>query len=149
MKRNLKSALPAALLAGTFALALGGCGTMNSSDRGMDRDRSADRANDRNMNRSVDSAAYGDRMSTNTPAGMDPFSNGYASFPASANESAGITGHSFYCIQHYSQPGCQTFDGASRDGRMWSDRNTRRGDARDSRNPTGANETAGPVGGRN
>lgn len=138
MKTKLKTAIPLTLAAGTLALALGGCGTMhNDRDRAADRaerssdrmarsedraaDRMADRSDMRYGNRSgVDSAATSG-VRTNTPASVDAFASNYPSFPASANESAGITGHSFYCMQHYSQPGCQTFDSAS-NGYMRRDR---------------------------
>jgi hypothetical protein len=129
MKHNIKTAVPYALAAGTLALALGGCGT-------FDRDRTADRSADRYANRTVDrTSTYveTDRVVTaNAPAVVDPFSPRYAAFPAMTNESAGVSGHSFYCAQHYNQPGCQTFDtaAAGSDRRLWRERS--RSDAGDS-----------------
>ena len=149
MNTKLKTAFPLTLAAGTLALALGGCGTMyNDRDRAADRSersdrmaQSSDRAADRSMSRSGDrmsdssdmrsgnrSGANTGSMSTNTPASVDAFAANYPSFPASANESAGITGHSFYCIQHYSQPGCQTPDSAAYGRSMRNDRRSDRGD---------------------
>lgn len=129
MQTKIKTAIPFTLAAGTLALALSGCGTMmGQNDRSPDRsgDRMSDNSAVRYGNRSVvDRAAYtGVPESMNTPASVNAFSPGYVPFPASANESAGITGHSFYCTQHYSQPGCQTFDSASNDRNMM--RNDRR-----------------------
>jgi len=128
MKHTLKTAIPCALAAGTLALALGGCGT-------FDRDRSADRGSDRYANRTVESGTYVEtttNVSSNTPAVVDPFSPRYAAFPAMAPETAGVIGHSFYCTQHYNQPGCQTFDtaAAGSDRRLWRERS--RSDAGDS-----------------
>ena len=131
MKTTLKTAFPLTLAAGTLALALGGCGTMmGQNDRSGDRmsDNSAMRYGNRSV---VDRMAYtGVTPSTNTPAVVDAFSPNYASFPASANESAGIMGHSFYCTMHTSQPGCQTFDSASNDRYMRNDRRSSRSDDR-------------------
>ena len=129
MKHPLNAAIPCALAAGTLALALGGCGT-------FDRDRSADRGSDRYANRTVESTTYvettASNVSSNTPAVVDPFSPRYAAFPAMAPETAGVIGHSFYCTQHYNQPGCQTFDtaAAGSDRRLWRERS--RSDAGDS-----------------
>jgi hypothetical protein len=68
------------------------------------------------------------------PQNVQAFSSGYVPFPASANESAGITGHSPYCAQHTSQPGCQTGDSSrpNRDNRRESNAGI------DSPNATGA-----------
>lgn len=94
---KLKS-LHIALAAGSLAIMVSGCGTMErSGDRSAASDRSSDRAGSR-----------GSTASSSTPASIDPFSRDYVSFPASANESAGNSGLSFYCQQHYDQPGCQT-----------------------------------------
>jgi hypothetical protein len=133
MKHTLKSAIPCALAAGTLALALGGCGTFDHRDRSAER--AADRYADRTVDRRADRTTYVEtttNFSSNAPAVVDPFSPRYAAFPAMANESAGISGHSFYCTQHYNQPGCQTFDtaAAGSDHRFWRERN--RSDARDS-----------------
>src|SRR4051794_34804112 len=82
MKLNLKSKVPLALAAGTFALAIGGCA---STERFMDRmtDRGADRtasrstaAEDRAAARTADRSGYNDgRLAANsgTPASVDPF----------------------------------------------------------------------------
>ena len=133
MNTTLKSAVTLALAAGTVALA--GCGTFDH------RDRSADRASDRYSNRTVERVTTTDTVvttnapvaSTNTPASVDPFSSRYPSFPAMANESAGIIGHSAYCAQHYNQPGCQTFDSAANERSLRRDHPMRRSDAGDFR----------------
>jgi hypothetical protein len=66
---------------------------------------------------------------------VDPFARGYVSFPAMDNESAGPIGLSNYCVQHYSQPGCQTNGIAANEAApgRW-DRGMRRSDAGDYRN---------------
>ena len=134
MNITLKSAITLSLAAGTVALA--GCGTFDH------RDRSADRASDRYSNRTVERVTTTDTVvvatnapvvSTNTPASVDPFSSRYPSFPAMANESAGVMGHSMYCAQHYNQPGCQTFDSAANERSLRHDRPMRRSDAGDFR----------------
>ena len=67
----------------------------------------------------------GPYSSPSTPAKMDPFSRAYIPFPASANESAGITGHSPYYLEHYNQPGCQTVDSMRGTRFSRSDRSSR------------------------
>ena len=100
MKTRFASSIRLPLLAGALALAITGCGTMNESMH-----RSADR--------SAQPAGYvAPTSSMGIPPTIDAFSPSYAAFPASANESAGISGHSTFCVQHYNQPGCQTFDSA-------------------------------------
>lgn len=114
MKSKLKSKLPLMLAAGTLAVAMTGCGSMNprSSDRAAaDRPVAVDRTVTVERTTTVyPDSARGAVASSRTPAAVDPFAPGYAPFPASANESAGIMGHSLYCTQHYNQPGCQTAD---------------------------------------
>lgn len=131
MKHTYKTAVPYALAAGTLALALGGCGTFDHRDRSADR--SADRMADRRVDRTTTTYVESNTVAYNAPAVVDPFSPSYAAFPAMPNESAGITGHSFYCTQHYNQPGCQTFDSAAAGSgqQLWRERD-RRSDARDS-----------------
>ena len=135
MKHTYKTAVPYALAAGTLALALGGCGTFDHRDRSAERsaDRQADRMADRRVDRTTTTYVETNTVASNTPAVVDPFSPRYAAFPAMSNESAGITGHSFYCTQHYNQPGCQTFDtaAAGSERHLWRERD-RRSDARDS-----------------
>jgi hypothetical protein len=139
MKHSLKTALPYALAAGSLAIALGGCATDRYHDRAADRasDRTSSRAADRTVDRTVErtTTTYTEtgNVPYNAPVAVDPFSPGYPAFPAMANESAGIVGHSFYCLQHYNQPGCQTFDraAAGSDRRIWPQRD-RRSDAGDS-----------------
>ena len=137
MNITLKSAITLSLAAGTVALA--GCGTFDH------RDRSADRASDRYSNSTDERVTTTDTVvvatnapvvSTNTPASVDPFSSRYPSFPAMANESAGVMGHSMYCAQHYNQPGCQTFDSAANERSLRHDRPMRRSDAGDFRSET-------------
>ena len=134
MKHTLKTAVPYALAAGTLALALGGCGTFDHRDRSAERsaDRHADRMADRRVDRTTTTYVETSAVASNAPAVVDPFSPRYAAFPAMANESAGVSGHSFYCTQHYNQPGCQTFDSAAAgsDRRLWRERS--RSDAGDS-----------------
>ena len=135
MNKTLKRSVPFALPAGTLALALGGCGSMDH--------RYGDRADRTTTSRSavttttVDRTIVADRsgyvadstvvtrstVPSSVPAVVEPFSAHYAPFPASSNESAGVIGHSFYCMQHYNQPGCQTADGY---GRRYDDRYDRR-----------------------
>jgi hypothetical protein len=106
MKTRFASSIRLPLLASALALAVTGCGSMSDSMH-----RSSDRA--------VQPAGYvGPTSSSGIPPVIDPFSPGYASFPASANESAGISGHSFFCVQHYNQPGCQSLDSARNDAAM-------------------------------
>ncbi len=134
MKHTFKTAVPYALAAGTLALALGGCGTFDHRDRSADRsaDRYADRATDRRVDRTTTTYVESNTIASNTPAVVDPFSPNYAAFPAMAPETAGVIGHSFYCTQHYNQPGCQTFDtaAAGSERRLWRERS--RSDAGDS-----------------
>ncbi len=127
---KLKS-LHLALAAGSLAILVSGCGTMDrmmghsaATDRSSDRAGSADRAaSDRNRSSdgsgmSSERAGYGGgTASASTPAAVDPFARGYVPFPASANESAGILGQSFFCQQHYNQPGCQSGDSTPMDSR--------------------------------
>jgi hypothetical protein len=138
MKHSLKITVPFALAAGSLAIALGGCATDRYHDRSSERasDRASSRVADRTVDRTVDRTTTYSESGTvayNVPVAVDPFSPRYPAFPAMANESAGIAGHSFYCEQHYNQPGCQTFDRApsGSDRRIWPDRE-RRGDAGDS-----------------
>ena len=79
------------LVAGAFALVLGGFGSLNGY--------------------AMNAAPYaGDNSSASIPPTIDPFSRDYVQFPAGSNESAGVSGHSYFCQQHYNQPGCQTVD---------------------------------------
>ena len=107
MKKSFAASLRLPLTAGALVLVVAGCGTMGHQDR--------------SANRSVEPSGYVGQSST--PASVDPFSASYVPFPISANETAGITGHSTFCLQHYNQPGCQTFDSArsasAKDGRFW------------------------------
>jgi hypothetical protein len=117
MKTRFTSSIRLPLMAGALALVIAGCGTTG---------RFADR--------SVEPAGYaGQISSTSIPPSIDPFSSSYIPFPVSGNESAGISGHSVFCVQHANQPGCQTFDSA-RDGSARNDRFSRshRGNLRDS-----------------
>ena len=135
MKHILKTAVPYALAAGTLALALGGCGTFDHRDRSAERaaDRYADRTVDRRVDRTTTTYVEMNSAGYSAPAVVDPFSPSYAAFPAMPNESAGVSGHSFYCTQHYNQPGCQTFDtaAAGSDRHFWREHH-RRSDAGDS-----------------
>jgi hypothetical protein len=109
MKTRFASSIRLPLIAGALALVVAGCG---STDRYADR--SSDRYSDRYTDRGSD--RYAVRGSSQSiPPTIDPFSRSYIPFPGSANESAGIVGHSTFCVQHYNQPGCQTSDNA-RDG---------------------------------
>lgn len=136
MKPKLKS-LPLVLAAGTLAVAITGCGSMDHrhsarSDRmepvasgtTVDRTVTTERTVTVYPNSGVVTTSSGAVVSRSTPASVDPFSPGYVSFPAMANESAGVIGHSAYCVQHYNQPGCQSADtgyGPSRDRRFYRD----------------------------
>lgn len=129
MKPKLRS-LPLALAAGTLALAITGCGSMHHRDTSVadrttvDRTVTTDRTVTVYPNSGVVTTTSATVVSRSTPAIIDPFSPGYVPFPAMANESAGVSGHSNYCLQHYSQPGCQTADtgyGPSRDRRFYRD----------------------------
>src|SRR3954463_14322483 len=139
MKRSLKTAVPYALAAGSLAIALGGCATDRYHDRTSERarDRASNRVAERTVDRTVErtTTTYSESGSVpyNAPVAVDPFSPRYPAFPAMANESAGVAGHSFYCAQHYNQPGCQTFDraAAGSDRNIWPHRD-RRGDAGES-----------------
>ena len=98
MKNRIATSLRLPLLAGALALVVAGCGTTG---------RFADRFSDR----TVEPAGYvGQSSSSDILPSAGPFSPGYIPFPASTNESAGVMGHSTFCVQHYNQPGCQTFD---------------------------------------
>lgn len=123
MKTRFVSSIRLPLLAGALALAVTGCGSMNDSMH-------------RSSDRSIAPAGYS--SSSGIPPSIDPFSSRYVSFPVSANESAGISGHSFFCVQHYNQPGCQSLD-AARDNGSMSNRSARynRGNWRDT-SPTDA-----------
>ena len=128
MNITLKSAITLSLAAGTVALA--GCGTFDH------RERSADRSSDRYWNRTVDRVTTVETttVSSNTPASVDPFSSRYAPFPAMNNDTAGPIAFSNYCLQHYSQPGCQTSGVAANEGSAARrDRPMRRSDAGDFR----------------
>jgi len=130
MKTRFASSIRLPLLAGALALVITGCGSMNDSTH-----RSSDRA--------IAPAGYvGPTSSSGIPPRIDPFSVSYISFPASTSESAGISGHSFFCAQHYNQPGCQSLDSARDNGSM-SNRSARynRGNWRDS-TPTDAQGNA-------
>jgi hypothetical protein len=99
MKTRFASSIRLPLIAGALALAIAGC---SSTDRYADRSAGSDRY-------------AGAGSSQSIPPTIDPFSRSYIPFPGSANESAGIVGHSTFCVQHYNQPGCQSSDNA-RDG---------------------------------
>jgi hypothetical protein len=92
MKQTFNTAVPYALAAGALALML--CGYA--------------RADDQITTTYVETTT----VTSNTPVAVDPFSPRYPAFPAMAPETAGVIGHSFYCTQHYNQPGCQTVDTA-------------------------------------
>ena len=99
MKTRFASSLRLPLVAATLALVVAGCG---STDRYADRAAGSDRY-------------AGPGSAQSIPPTIDPFSRSYVPFPGSANESAGIVGHSTFCVQHANQPGCQSSDTA-RDG---------------------------------
>lgn len=98
-------------------------GSMNrSADGTMNRDGTMHRGADGTMHRST-GEVYGPMgyvgqsgATAGIPPSIDPFSRSYVPFPVSANESAGIIGHSVFCVEHYNQPGCQTMD-STRDSR--------------------------------
>lgn len=149
MKQTFKTAVPYALAAGTLALALGGCGTFDHRDRSAERsaDRYADRTVDRRVDRTTATYVETNTAGYNAPAVVDPFSPRYAAFPPMAPETAGVSGHSFYCTQHYNQPGCQTFDtaAAGSERHIWGERH-RRSDAGDSMTRSDASRSADGAG---
>jgi len=94
MKTRLASSIRLSLMAGALALVVAGCG---STDRYADR--------------SIEPVGYtGQSSSSSIPPSIDPFSRSYVAFPGSASDAGAVTGHSNFCMQHYSQPGCQTGD---------------------------------------
>ncbi|MEO7727530.1 MAG: hypothetical protein ABIS45_09790, partial [Burkholderiales bacterium] len=96
------------LMTGAVALALAGCSSFH-------------RASDR----TVQPAGYVGQASTaGIPPTIDPFSASYVPFPVTAVEQP-YSNHSTFCMQHYSQPGCQTFDtneSVARTGGFWRSR---------------------------
>ena len=138
MKTRFASSIRIPLLAGALALAITGCGTMNDSMH-------------RSSERSTQPAGYvGPTSSMGIPPTVDAFSSSYVAFPITANESAGISGHSTFCVQHYNQPGCQSLDSA-RDTASMSriNRSARynRGNWSDSSDAQGSSAQSNSVGG--
>jgi hypothetical protein len=95
MKTRFASSIRLSLVAGALALVVAGCsGTMH-----RDNDRMAD------------TSGYAGQSGTpGIPPSIDPYSSGYRPFPVMANERSSVSGRSFFCEQHYSQPGCQSGD---------------------------------------
>ena len=96
MKTRFASSIRLPLAAGALALVVAGCGSM-----------------DRHADRMAENSGYAGQSGTpGIPPSIDPFSSSYVPFPRGTNESSNGGAHSVYCVQHYSQPGCQSGDTA-------------------------------------